>query len=76
MPRELVKIVCQAVVAVRSGDRITGELLSESKACYGEGDLVELWKTAEAEVAQMNAAEAELAGENRKQRRAAPKKGA
>lgn len=75
MPRELVKVVCQAVVAVRDGDRIVGEIVSEPKPCYGETELVELWRVAEREVASMNAAEDELAKPNRARRRAPKAKG-
>lgn len=77
MPRELVKLVCQAVVSVRDGDRIVDEITSAPVACYGEDQLVALWKKAAAEVDELNAAELALAGTVNRQarRRKAPAKG-
>lgn len=75
MPRELVKIVCRAVVAERDGDRIVGEIESEPRACYTPAQLVAFFELAESEVATANMAEAELAKPPpRAQRRAAAKR--
>lgn len=71
MPKELVKIVATAVVAVREGDRIVTEIESPPRACYSAPELAALWAEAESQIAAANAAEAP----NRSARRRAPAKG-
>lgn len=78
MPKELVKIVATAVVAVREGDRVVNEIESAPKACYSAPELAALWAQAETEIAELNAAELATTpnrAARRRQAKRAPAKG-
>lgn len=55
MSRELLKIVCQAVVVIRDEDgRALAEAVSQEVACYGPEQLLAFYNRAQAEVAAAN----------------------
>lgn len=69
MKRELVKIVCVAVVLEHDDQgEVTGEIESQPTACYGEQQLVAFLAQARMEVDAWNAQQP-----NRAQRRRKPK---
>lgn len=55
--RELVKVLAQAVVLRRDGDRIVGEAVSDPQACYSQEELTSWWGKAELEVQAFNEAQ-------------------
>jgi hypothetical protein len=60
--RELIKVMCQAVVIVKENDTVLREEISEARNCYSLEQIGEFYATVRAEVDQMNAS-------NRKTRR-------
>jgi hypothetical protein len=58
MPRELIKIVCTAVVLIKDKDGIiVGESTSEPIACYSSDDMVAFFLRVKKEVQEQNVAE-------------------
>jgi hypothetical protein len=57
MPKELIKIVCTAVVLIKEGDTIVGESTSEPIACYSSDDLIDFFLRVRREVQEQNVAE-------------------
>lgn len=62
--RELIKVMCSAVVLVREGDKILREEKTQEVPCFGLEDMGDFYTKAQDEVMQMNSAT------NRKTRRA------
>lgn len=60
--RELIKIICQAVVLVKDGDKILREETTQGVSCYSLEEVSEFYAKAKAEIDTMNTT-------NRKQRR-------
>ena len=60
--RELLKVVCSAVILVKEGDKVLREEVSQGKNCYSLEEMSTYYAEAKMAVDEMNAT-------NRKQRR-------
>lgn len=63
--RELIKVMCRAIILVREGDKVIREDTTQEIACFSLEDMSQFYATAKSEVDQMN----EAAKPNRKTRR-------
>lgn len=52
--RELIKVICQAVVLVKEGDKVLREEMTQQMSCYSLEEMSEFYAKAKAETEAMN----------------------